>query len=157
MFYVEQFKDLIVRPALHDLGMYSEDAVALLIFTCAAESNGGRYLKQTGGPALGIYQMEPDTHTDLWQNYIIKSNHSLLTIMINNFSCGRMPDEERLIYDLRYASAMTRIYYARVKAPLPKSDDVSALWRYYKHYYNTLNGKAEPAHAISAYQAFISS
>ncbi len=157
MFYVEQFKELVVRPALHDLGMYSDDAVALLVFTCAAESNGGTYLKQIRGPALGIYQMEPETHNDIWQNYIIRSNKTLLTVMINNFGCGRQPDEERLIYDLRYATALARIHYARIPTRLPNAEDTAGIWRYYKQHYNTMDGKADPKRAMTAYQAFISS
>lgn len=156
MFHVEQFRKWIVEPALEYIGLYSADAVELLVFTCAVESAGGTYLKQIKGPALGIYQMELETYNDLWQNYITE-NSSLLTRLVTNFHCTRVPDEERLIYDLRYASAMTRIFYARIPSPLPSHTDLNAIWKYYKQHYNTKEGKATAASSIQAYQTFISS
>jgi hypothetical protein len=61
MFNITQFRELLIRPVLDSLQMYSKDAEELLVFTCAAESNGGTYLHQVKGPALGIYQCEPST------------------------------------------------------------------------------------------------
>ena len=75
--------------------------------------------------------------------------------MVTNFDCGRMPSEERLIYDLRYASAMCRLHYARAKEPLPPAQDVDAIWNYYKTYYNTVDGAASKIHAIMSYRAFL--
>ena len=70
MFLHNQLRELIITPALSKLQLYSKDAEELLIFTCAVESDGGTYLKQIKGPALGIYQMEPRTYNDIWQNYM---------------------------------------------------------------------------------------
>ena len=58
MLNVQQLKELIIKPALIDLIMFNDDAMELLVFTCAIESFGCTYLKQIKGPALGIYQME---------------------------------------------------------------------------------------------------
>ena len=63
----KQFRELIIRPSLMPLDLYSEDAEELLIGICAHESKGGTYLMQKdGGPAAGFFQMEPETYTDLW-------------------------------------------------------------------------------------------
>jgi hypothetical protein len=149
----DQLRSLIIKPALTDLIMYSDEAVELLIFTCANESNGGTYLKQISGPALGIYQMEPTTYNDIWQNYIMK-NSSILLRFIHGFGINSMPSEERLIYDLRFATAMARIHYERVKQPLPAIYDLDGIWNYYKQYYNTCEGKADYHDAINRYQVF---
>jgi hypothetical protein len=150
----DQLVSLVIKPALTDLVMYSDEAVELLLFTCANESNGGSYLKQIGGPALGIYQMEPETYNDIWQNYIMK-NSSILLKLIHGFGINVMPSEDRLIYDLRFATAMTRIHYERVKSPLPQSFNLNGLWQYYKTYYNTSSGKADYHDAMNKYQLFI--
>jgi hypothetical protein len=155
MFNAEQLKEYIIKPALMDLVLYSEDAVQLLLFTCAVESQGGTYIKQVKGPALGIYQMEPATYNDIWQNYI-KNKSSLLLTLLSNFDCTRMPSEDRLIYDIRFATAMARIHYARVPEPLPYPYSTDDLWYYYKHYYNTALGAADKDSAIIKYHAFIS-
>jgi len=156
MFNCEQLRTLIIRPALKDLLLHTEDAEELMIFTCANESLGGTYLKQVKGPALGIYQMEPETYNDLWQNHI-KKKTSILLILLHAFNIINMPEEDRLIYDLRYATAMTRIYYSRIPTPLPKAIDLDGLWNYYKTYYNTSLGKADYHQALENYQRFIKS
>ena len=153
MLNITQFRELIVKSSLLDLHMYSVDAEELMVFTCAVESLGGTYLKQVSGPALGIYQMEPVTYNDIWQNYILFQNDLKLKLL-HSFDASRMPSEERLIYDLRFATAMARIHYARVKEPLPKAHDIDGMWQYYKKYYNTALGKADYQAAVSAYQKF---
>lgn len=155
MFYVKQFRELIIAPTLRDLNMYSQVAEELMLLTCAVETEGGRYLKQLQGPALGIYQMEPDTYNDLWQNYINR-HKSLPSILIHNFDCNRMPHEERLVYDLRFATAMTRIFYYRIPEKLPLSPHPTLLAQYYKKHYNTHKGKATHDKAIVAYTHFTS-
>lgn len=155
MLNVQQLRELIIKPALIDLIMFNDDAMELLVFTCAVESLGGSYLKQIKGPALGIYQMEPDTYNDIWQNYI-KNKHDLSLLLSTNFDCNRMPDEDRLIYDLRFATAMTRIHYARFKEEIPHKGSSSNIYKYYKKYYNTNLGSAEEDESIHKYLSFIS-
>lgn len=151
MLNCKQLTELIIEPALKDLVMFSQDAVELLLFTCANESNGGSYLHQVNGPALGIYQIEPRTYADLWENFINKKNDILMKLT-HSFDCNRMPSEDRIIYDLRYATAIARIFYARIPHPLPSATDVNAIWNYYKTYYNTSAGKAN---FYTAYHAYI--
>jgi hypothetical protein len=148
-----QFRNLILKPALSDMQMYSVDAAELLIFTCANESDGGTYLHQLNGPALGIYQMEPNTYNDLWQNYIY-FKPDLKLKLLHNFNAPVMPPEDRLIYDLRYATVMARLFYARVNEPLPNFADIDGIWRYYKKHYNTAAGKADYQVALNAYYRF---
>lgn len=149
-----QLRELIIRPTLIDLIMYSEDAEELMLFTCAIETNGGSYVKQVNGPALGIYQMEPKTYNDLWQNYLNKKVETLL-ILTTNFDCMRMPPEDRLIYDLRYATAMTRLFYSRIQEKIPNRKDLPALWSFYKRYYNTVEGSSERSKSVQKYLAYI--
>jgi hypothetical protein len=149
-----QLRELIIKPTLIDLIKYSEDAEELLLFTCCTETNGGTYLKQINGPALGIYQMEPKTYNDLWQNFINQKTEILLTLT-SNFDCIRMPPEDRLIYDLRYATAMARLFYARIQEKIPSRKDLPALWSYYKRYYNSIEGSSERSKSVQKYLAYI--
>ncbi len=151
-----QFRAYIIEPVLSKIQAYSKDAEELLVFTCAAESLGGTLLAQVGGPALGIYQMEPNTYTDIWTNYI-RARNQLATLMALHFGCNRIPDVERLVYDLHFATAMTRIHYLRCSGKIPKADDVEGLWEYYKQHYNTPKGKAKQDESIKKYQQFIKS
>jgi len=151
---LNQLKQDIITPTLSILQAYSDDAMELLIFTCAVESNGGEYVKQINGPALGIYQMEPATHSDIWSNYI-RRNVRLQQIIGLNFNCPTVPNTDRLVYDLRYATMMARLNYMRFPEALPDRNDHEALFEYYKKYYNTEFGKATKAESIKKYKAFI--
>lgn len=156
MYNCSQLRSLIIEPVLSKLQIYSKEAEEILVFTCAAESLGGYYLKQVKGPALGAYQMEPNTYMDLWLNYIRNKNR-LATLMAMHHNVTTIPDANRLVWDLNFSTAMTRIHYLRVKEQLPKADDVDAIWEYYKKYYNTVKGKAEKEESIKKYQKFLKS
>lgn len=151
-----QFRSLIVEPVLSKLRIYSKGAEELLVFTCAAESLGGTLLQQVKGPALGIYQMEPNTYTDIWVNYI-RNRNQMATLMALHFGCSKIPEVERMIYDLHFATAMARIHYLRVTQNIPDAKDVEGIWEYYKKHYNTEKGKAKKEDSIKKYQDFIRS
>lgn len=58
----KQLRELITH-VLKRYNLYSDNAVELLMLTAAVESNLGHYIKQVGnGPALGIFQCEPNTY-----------------------------------------------------------------------------------------------
>lgn len=57
-----QLRELITH-VLKKYDLYSVDAVELLMLTAATEGNLGYYIRQVGGgPALGIFQCEPNTY-----------------------------------------------------------------------------------------------
>ena len=149
----EQLRAYIIRPALQAINSYSENAEELLMFTCATESLGGFLLRQIKGPALGIFQMEPATYHDIWRNFI-NLKPALATMMAKNLNITSIPNEERLVYDLKYSATIARIHYLRVSQPLPNKNDVDAMWDYYKKYYNTPLGKATKQKAIQDYQKY---
>ena len=154
MLHADHLRKLIIKPTLTDLNLFSEEISELLMFTCAVESKGGTYLKQLFGPALGIYQMEPKTYNDIWQNYISKKLNLNLMMGIH-FNAYTMIDELTLIYDLRFATAMAALHYNRIDMPLPDANDPEALWAFYKKYYNTVQGSANKDKAIFDYQQFV--
>ena len=68
MLDIPQFRANIIRPVLLVIGGESRAAENLILGTALQESNL-RYLRQLGdGPARGVYQMEPATHDDIWDN-----------------------------------------------------------------------------------------
>ncbi len=120
------------------------EAEELLLGTGIAESLL-IYRRQKGGNALGLLQMEPATHSDIWVRYLRKHQRLGLRILeiVNN---GRdfkyhIPSAELLANNDRYSVLMARVYYLRIPAPLPKSGDTQAQAQYWKTYYNTREGK----------------
>lgn len=157
-----QFRELIIRPTLKYLEpeiLYSEEAEDLLFMTAAHESLLGTYLKQVNGPALGVYQMEPATHTDIWVNFLEYRDE--LAWALDDLLTDRSDEDysDSLVFDLRYATAMARVHYYRVPEALPKKSEfktnvsyLKALSEYAKKYYNTELGKAT---ADDYYKAFM--
>jgi hypothetical protein len=141
---LKQLMDIIIQPTLNSLGLLSESAVILLAGTAGVESGYGTYIKQVGkGPALGIYQMEPTTHADIWNNYLAFNKELSQRIVRGCDLPNDVISEFRLISNLRYATAMTRVHYLRVKEALPHPDDADGFANYHKKYYNTYLGKTK--------------
>lgn len=137
----KQLKVLVIGPTLKTIGLYSEAADQLILGTIFQESRA-KYLKQLGnGPALGVIQMEPNTYNDIWDNYL-KYKPELAAKITHLASVGSLgpdgrPDVNELVTNLAFAVGMCRVHYLRVKEKLPAADDVEALGRYWKQYYNT--------------------
>ena len=136
MLHVQQFAEWVIVPALDAIGLNSQAAQELLLGTALQESNL-YYLKQLGmGPAMGLFQMEPATHDDIWTHYLIYKPK--LAGKVHTISAQQTPEE--LAGNLWYAAAMCRIHYLRVKAPLPEAGDIDAQAAYWKKHYNTTLG-----------------
>ncbi|ADZ91088.1 hypothetical protein GV054_09095 [Marinomonas mediterranea] len=142
-----QLRDLVVVPTLSNLGMYSLAAEQLVMGTIAQESRG-TYLKQLGkGPALGLIQMEPATHADIWRNFVRYTKRltvdlrALLSAEADDvFEVCGVPDDTELITNLKYAVAMCRVHYWRKPQTLPEANNIKALGEYWKDHYNTFKG-----------------
>ncbi|QNT79281.1 hypothetical protein [Entomobacter blattae] len=148
---VGQLKHVIITPALKSLGLDGEAAVNLVTGTALAESHA-RYVQQINGPALGLWQMEPATHKDIWQNYLHYKPDLVakLTFIMNG-----QERESQLMHNLAYGAALCRILYLRSKEPLPDAKDAVALSAYHKQVYNTQLGKANPQTNIPHFAAAI--
>ena len=144
-----QLRELI-STVLIDAEMYSEDATELLMLTAAKESSLGYFIKQLGGgPALGIFQMEPNTEKDIWQNYL--SFRDKKAHIVKRYDTA---DENDLWFNLGYQIILCRFHYMRVTESLPRHNDVWGMARYWKHHYNTIKGKGETREAVQAYQRY---
>ena len=163
MFHVEQFKQAVIIDSLQAIDeitpplsrrLCSDAAVNLLLGTCAQESGFGTYITQLGGPALGVYQMEPDTYYDIVNNYLgyrpILGNRLL-------YACDYVsaPHATALIYNLRLSTLLARVHFLRVQEPLPEAKDIEGLAKYWKRYYNTMDGRGTIGEFIKHYQFFI--
>lgn len=147
-----QLRVEIVRPVLRFLGLHSRIAENLVLGTALVESRSG-YLRQVGGgPALGLWQMEPATHDDIMYNYVYfrptlrqklldLSTPSTVTIGANE-----------LIGNLYYGAAMCRVHYRRVPEALPGSFDAFGLAEYWKKYYNTVLGAGTVVKALPHFE-----
>lgn len=149
----EQLKESVVVPVLKVLELYSEAAVDLLMGTAAVESNLGEYITQVGGPAKGIFQMEPSTHDDIVRHYLYYKPD--LVAKIKEATGVDKLDSRHLVGNMYYAAAFARIHYLRVPEKLPSAEDVVALASYWKQYYNTKYGKGTVEKFVDKYERYV--
>lgn len=160
-FEPNQFRALIeeVLQAMHPTVGYSDTARELLMLTAAQESHLGKYIKQINGPARGVFQMEPATERDIWQNYL-RYRHELRRIVEGfmnapgNAPADGAPEIEKQ-GNLLYQIAMARIHYLRTPKALPSSaDSLESLATYWKEFYNTPLGAGTVEEAVKNYERF---
>lgn len=131
----------LIANTLNEMGRYSTEAVELLLMIAAHESHMGKYRRQLGGgPALGIYQIEPETHDSIWDH--CDSIGKLAKLM------NIKRDVSRLVNGDRYATFVARCYLLMDENPLPKTPEKMA--QYCKDYWNR-TGAATPEDYLNAY------
>ena len=141
----------VIRPTIKYLGLHSYAAEELLVGTAAQESRGGHYLKQLGGgPAIGVFQMEPDTHDDIWGNYLEYRQSLADSIRMLCRKC----EAEEMAGNLYYAAAMARVHYLRVPHTLPDARELCEMGKYWKQHYNTPLGAGTVREFVESYKRY---
>lgn len=138
-----QFRSLIERSLKRRQGLYSPAAVNLLLGTAAQESAFGTYLKQTVGPALGAFQIEPETFDWLKGKFLPRFPE-----LINEF----VP---MLEWDIDLGIFIARLRYAVDPQPLPPHTDIRALGAYWKRVFNTVHGAGTVEQFMTNYARFV--
>ena len=160
MLNVEQFKKYIVIPTLTRLKMNSSKAVNLMLGTAAQESQLTYIHQLNDGPALGVFQVEPFTANDVYDNWL--AYRPEIRDRVNEFiglSHIEKPYpqymKEMLIANLKFGCAITRCNFYRREEPLPAEDDVEGMARYWKKYHNTSIGKGTEEEFIKHYNELV--
>lgn len=126
----KQFTELVIIPTLEKIPKgHSKEAVKAIQMIVAHESLCGEYLAQENGPALGVIQMEPFTHDQVWKyGDSIQKNAELLKIVTPGLGVRNVPKAERLIYDLRYNVFMARQKLFMAPGSLPSNTNELAAY-----------------------------
>ena len=138
------FRNFAINPALTLLATvgipYSQCAADLVMATAAVESSLGTYLHQeAGGPALGIFQEDPDDLTNLQARLTSAQLAALETI------ASPEPMATQIETNLKVAAFFCRIHYWYATSdPLP-ARTAQGLWQYYKSEYNSVLGATTQA------------
>ena len=153
----KRFVDEVITPALTTLGLDQDlqAATELLLGTALQESRLTFRKQLGGGPARGLFQMEPATHDDIWENFL--KFRAGLAAKLRQLLDGD-EDAEQLTDNDRYAAAMARVQYYRMgqivgKDPLPDAGDIAGMADYWKTYYNTAGGAGAPAQFVANWEA----
>ena len=156
----QDFRYEVIVPTLMFLGppYNSPAAVNLLLGTALVESRLTYLRQRGGGPALGVYQIEPRTLRDVYKNFL--DNRPALAAQIktrwgDGFEGGMTPGE-RIKGDLFYATVIARLIYYRAPGQLPPANDARRLAEYHKQWYNTPEGATKVEDSIKDFEYVIS-
>jgi hypothetical protein len=139
----DQFRDLTER-VLKRYNLHSEAAVALLLGTAATESDFGTFLRQKGGgPALGVFQMEPATFLDLKRRYGERFPY------LWNYQPFQLET------NLELAILTARCKYMDDPAPLPDADNVVGMAKVYKKWFNSVLGKGSVEKFLTDWKRYL--
>ena len=132
----------VIRPTLEYLGDYSSSAETLLMATAAVESDLGFHIKQRKSKGLGVYQINPRTHQQVWDRYLAEDPDlaSKVRGLASQHEFLINPHLE-LTTNLRYATAIAWMIYRRTGKTLPDADNIKALGRFWrKHFHSRPHG-----------------
>ena len=138
----------IIKLSLQHLGLDSEDARSLIYRTGKAESGYKTLQQYGGGPALGFFQMEPNTALDIWNNYVMYRPKYRDKLYSLGFDDGTL--EFCLLSNIGLQAAFCRLHYRRVPSALPSMDNLENQAKYWKKYYNSDLGKGTVKHFMEA-------
>lgn len=149
----------VVRPTLQYLApawRYSLAAENLIVGTAAHESGGFKWLVQRGGgPARGLWQVEPATLRDIVGRYLVKPKHVERYQLVIGLTGTEPSLEDQLVTNMAFGCAVARAKYAMSPDPLPElADDVEALARIWKKIYNTHIGAGSIPEFIHNYRTY---
>lgn len=152
-----QLKEYIIRPALQAIGLESDDAIYLLLGTCAQESALGTYITQgktyDAQDAVGIFQQQKSGYDYLW-SLVIDPNPALKAKIRLFLGYEGKPSLKRLMTDNALAAIICRLYYFTIREKLPDHKNVEAMAAYYKKYYNG-PGRATEEQFVTNYFRYV--
>ncbi len=130
-----QFVNLILEPALRATGMYSLDAMYLMVCTIMVESKLTHLKQLPDGPALGLGEIEPATYVD--SKRYLERRSDIRSKILNYCERTYLPENPTtLIADLSLNILIARVKYWMVTEPIPSYKDPHAQAEYYEKYYN---------------------
>lgn len=141
------FLNTIIMPACKAIGHWSDEYWQLGLGTAMKESALCQRRQIGGGPALGLFQMEPVTYWDLVA-YMSNRRSLYHNVLALSGKSDGFPGPEEMVANDKFAAAMCRVKYLTIKEPLPEVNDTIAQAVYWGKWYNTRNDPAMIAQYI---------
>lgn len=136
------YRELLLRPTLKAIDMWSRSAENLYTIIPINESNL-TYLEQLGGGgALGFNQIEKGTYYSLLD--YLNRRKDLKEKILTACYMEIMPPFDAIVWNLRLSICIARLKFWIRPEPLPICTDAKGMWNVYKTYYNTAKGDATP-------------
>lgn len=147
-------RERVIRPTLHRIKLWSPAAEELLVGIAAQETHLGALGRRQmgGGPALGLWQMEPATHRLTWR--WVRRYRPALALSILEIAAPAPAEPGLLVISDHYACAMARALCLSIPGPLPEPHNVEAQGVWYKRWWNG-PGKGSAAQYVANYRRLV--
>lgn len=132
-----------VLDSLHGLSFDKVGYKKLLVETMAYESERGTFIKQKGGPALGVYQIEPSTHRYVVKDWLERKgeDREILKKALKRWTLKGVKNSYNITKNIHYQTLVAfLVYYHRVGG-FPALTTLKDRATLYKKHYNTYKGK----------------
>ena len=150
--------DNAVKYTIEYMGFDKKDAEKLVVMLreiSAQESDRGQLVRQVGGPALSIYQIEPKTYESRWFLPQLKKNYPLQYEKLQSLYRPDMSEEWHRTENLLYTTGCAAMYVKQNIIDRFNLDTLEGRARGYKIAYNTEKGKGTPEGYMKKAQAYI--
>ncbi len=134
---LDELRLLVVRPTLKQLRAWSPGMEALLLGTAAQESELGFHLKTGHRHGMGIFQILPSTHRQIWDKYLI--NFPALASKVRGLASQRdflQHPHAELATNLRYATAIAWLIYRAAGVETVESENLPKMARLWKKHFH---------------------
>jgi len=146
--------DIIIKPSLLALNMYSDSALNLMLGTYAVESDFCSFPTQINGPALSWLGIERETHDFITLKYL-STRYTIRNNLITFCNLPALPSFEYVLVNAHYSCMISRLKYYMNKEELPNPNDIEGLAHYWKKYYNSVNGKGTVDVFLEKYERYV--
>lgn len=142
-----QIKHDLIAPAITSLRLLDTPAAINLVMGTGLQETGFDWVHQVDGEALGAFQLEPATITDILDNWL-----QVRPMMRAAFRDLAAPGAwvDQVEWNVPLGAALARIVYWRTPDPMPAADDAEGMARFYKLRYNTPAGAARLGPELTA-------
>ena len=131
---------------------WTPDAEEILLMIAAHESQLGKYIVQIGGgPARGVYQIEPETMQDNYDNFL--NARPELKKQFATVSGYDGPDVDQLTDNPIYGTLHARLKIYRSPGAIPH--DLPAMAEYAKAVFNSAGGSATAKEYLDDYYRLV--
>jgi len=153
MLDLTQCREWIIRKPMKDVGIWTQSGENLVMGIFGVETNWYSYCVQRGNPvAFGPAQCEQAAYYDIWNYCLRKKMTSKILIACGMQDVLVAPDRTNLIYNLRFAALICRMFFARFKDPLPEASDYESMADLHKRLYNTLAGSTDVKKSVLVFK-----
>lgn len=136
--YINDLRELIVRPTLEHLNEWSQTAENLLLGTAAQESQLGFRMQSDTNDGLGLYSISPSTHTQVWDEFLVTNPElaSRTRGLASQQQFLKSPHSE-LMTNLSYATGIAWMIYKSCHIKLPDNTNAHELARCWLLHYRS--------------------